>query len=53
MQPVEYNFEAGKIYNFHANAALRPTIYENTDAEIAAKIAANRKNLVFKPKKSN
>lgn len=76
--PIEYNFEAGKIYNFHTEISTASplfsalssygttggnlynvggvdggalTIYENKDVEVAAKIAANRKSLVFKPKK--
>ena len=45
MAPVAYNFEAGRVYN--VTVKLLPVIEVNKSAEVAQKIAENRKNAVF------
>lgn len=50
MEPITYNFEAGRIYNI-AIKLVSVFIEENTSQEVAQKIAANRNNAVFEKKK--
>jgi hypothetical protein len=49
VSPVKYNFEAGKIYNI-AIKFVRMVVEENTSADVAQKIAANRNQSVFEKK---
>lgn len=46
--PLNYNFEAGRIYN--VTIKILPVIEENKSAEVAQKIAENRNNAVFQTK---
>ena len=45
VKPVTHNFEAGKVYNVTIKILL--AIEENKSAEVAQKIAENRRNNVF------
>jgi len=46
MESMAYTFEAGRIYDIMGAVSVA-TINENTSADVAQKISANRKNSVF------
>jgi hypothetical protein len=50
MNAITYDFKAGRIYNVAVNL-IKVVVEENTSADVAQKIAENRKNNVFEKKK--
>ncbi|MDR0507552.1 MAG: hypothetical protein LBH32_12180 [Dysgonamonadaceae bacterium] len=50
VNPVTFNFEAGKTYNI-AITFMRMFVEENKSADVVKKIAENRRNNVFESKK--
>jgi uncharacterized protein YceK len=50
MNAITYNFEAGKVYNI-AIKIITAVVEENKSADVAQKIAENRRNNVFEKKK--
>ena len=50
MPAITFNFEAGRIYEV-AIHLIKVVVKENTSADVARKIAENRKNAIFERKK--